>query len=109
MSFLLLSSILAFAEPPQYDPMAVKDAAPEVKDIEVKDEKRSRVIPLRVYLPPNQKEPAPIVLFSHGLGGSREGSKFLGLHWAKRGYACVFLQHPGSDTSVWQDAKLTER
>ena len=26
----------------------------------------------------------------------------MGRHWAARGYVAVFLQHPGSDTSVWQ-------
>jgi predicted dienelactone hydrolase len=50
-----------------------------------------------------------VILFSHGLGGSREGSPFLGQHWARRGYVCVFLQHPGSDASVWKDAKSLER
>ena len=49
-----------------------------------------------------EKTAAPVVLFSHGLGGSREGSAFLGKHWSARGYVCVFLQHPGSDTSVWK-------
>lgn len=58
-------------------------------------------IPVRVYLPAG-KPPAPVVLFSHGLGGSREGSAYLGRHWAARGYAAVFLQHPGSDDSVWR-------
>ena len=49
------------------------------------------------------------MLFSHGLGGSREGSAYLGKHWAARGYVAVFLQHPGSDTSVWQDKPKAER
>src|SRR5215211_6965574 len=84
-----------------YDPLKVSEAIPEQKDLVVKDEKRSREIPIKIYLPP-QKEPAPVVLFSHGLGGSKEGSKFLGVHWAKRGFLAVFLQHPGSDTSVWK-------
>ena len=38
----------------------------------VRDEARQREIPLRVYLPASTA-PAPIVLFSHGLGGNREG------------------------------------
>ena len=45
----------------------------------------------------------PVVLFSHGLGGSRHGSGYLGEHWSRRGYVAVFLQHPGSDESVWRD------
>lgn len=50
-----------------------------------------------------------MVIFSHGLGGSREGSAFLGRHWAGRGYVAVFLQHPGSDASVWQDQPPPQR
>jgi predicted dienelactone hydrolase len=74
----------------------------------VRDEKRSRDIPLRVYLPA-EKKPAPVVLFSHGLGGTKEGSAYLGRHWSARGYVAVFLQHPGSDESVWRDIPLAER
>jgi predicted dienelactone hydrolase len=75
---------------------------------EVKDEKRSREIPLRVFLP-KEKGAAPVVLFSHGLGGSRENNSFLGKHWAARGYVVVFMQHPGSDEAVWRDARLLQR
>jgi len=74
----------------------------------VRDEKRSREIPIRIYLP-KEKTAAPVILFSHGLGGSREGSAYLGKHWALRGYAVVFLQHPGSDDSVWKDQPPRER
>ena len=87
-----------------YDPLAV-DAAfrgRRIVDLTVHDAARNRDIPLRVYLPTNTA-PAPVVLFSHGLGGSRTGSVFLGEHWAARGYVAVFLQHPGSDDSVWKD------
>ena len=48
-------------------------------------------------------------MFSHGLGGSRAGSKFLGEHWAARGYIAVFVQHPGSDDAVWKDVAPAER
>ena len=68
----------------------------------VHDAKRSRDIPVRIYLP-ESTQPAPVVLFSHGLGGSRNSNEFLGQHWARRGYVGVFVQHPGSDTSVWKD------
>jgi hypothetical protein len=49
------------------------------------------------------------VLFSHGLGGSRAGSAYLGEHWSARGYVAVFLQHPGSDESIWKDVPQAER
>jgi predicted dienelactone hydrolase len=91
-----------------YDPLAVDPAFhPAHVDLTVHDATRNRDIPLRVYLPA-RTEPTPVVLFSHGLGGSRTGSVFLGEHWASRGYAAVFLQHPGSDDAVWKDAPKEE-
>ena len=87
-----------------YDPLATaKDAAARApQDMTVRDEQRNRDIPVRVYLPPGTGA-VPVVLFSHGLGGTREGSSFLGRHWAARGYVAVFLQHPGSDDSIWKE------
>lgn len=86
-----------------YDPLAVSAQPRQAPlDLTVRDEERRREIPLRIYLPA-ATAPAAAVLFSHGLGGSREGNAYLGTHWASRGYVAVFLQHPGSDKSVWRD------
>lgn len=59
-------------------------------------------MPALFYLP-ESKDVAPVIVFSHGLGGSRNGSAYLGKHWAARGYVAAFIQHPGSDESVIQD------
>jgi predicted dienelactone hydrolase len=92
-----------------YDPLPVDaKARPTHLDLTAHDPARSRDLPLRVYLPATNA-PAPVILFSHGLGGSRAGSVFLGEHWAARGYVAVFLQHPGSDESVWQSVPVGER
>jgi predicted dienelactone hydrolase len=92
-----------------YDPLTVNAAGrPSHLDLTTHDGARNRDIPLRVYLPANSA-PAPVILFSHGLGGSRTGSAFLGEHWAARGYVAVFLQHPGSDESVWKDKPTRDR
>jgi predicted dienelactone hydrolase len=92
-----------------YDPLTVNAAGrPSHLDLTTHDVARNRDIPLRVYLPANSA-PAPVILFSHGLGGSRTGSAFLGEHWAARGYVAVFLQHPGSDESVWKDKPTRDR
>ena len=92
-----------------YDPLAVDPAfrAAHV-DLSFHDAARNHDIPLRIYLPTNTM-PEPVVLFSHGLGGNREGSKFMGEQWAARGYVAVFVQHPGSDDSVWKDAPPSGR
>ena len=92
-----------------YDPLSLPTAGPVVsRNVEVADDKRNRRIPLRLYLPATTAA-SPIVLFSHGLGGSREGNAFMGEHWAARGYVCVFLQHPGSDEGVWMDVPRPQR
>ena len=49
-----------------------------------------------------KKGPLPVILFSHGLGGSRNGYKYVRACWTARGYATIFLQHPGSDESLFQ-------
>ncbi len=79
-----------------------------VLDAVITDTKRQRDIPLRIYLP-DTSGPAPLLLFSHGLGGSKDNNSYLGNHWAARGYIAAFMQHAGSDAKVWQDATLFDR
>jgi len=59
-------------------------------------------LPVKIYYPASRAEPFPVIIFSHGLGGSREGCAYLGEYWASHGYVSVHLQHPGSDESVWR-------
>lgn len=103
----------------RYDPLARGAEKIEHIDLVVTDERRNRELPLRVYLPPPavgraptgaaKAVPAPVVLFSHGLGGASTNNPYLGEHWAARGYVAVFMQHPGSDESVWKDAPPLQR
>ncbi len=82
-------------------------AAANVKTIDQTwhDADRKRDVPVRIYLPDTatSEKPAEIVLFSHGLGGSRAGYSYLGDAWSSHGYVVIMLQHPGSDESVWRD------
>jgi dienelactone hydrolase len=100
--YLLAALCLSSSASAAYDPLAQLTTAGPTLDLEVRDTRRNRQIPLRVYLSADAVA-APVLLFSHGLGGSREGSSYLGQHWARRGYVAVFLQHPGSDEGVWRD------
>jgi predicted dienelactone hydrolase len=63
------------------------------------DAARDRRLPVKVYVPDGSGG-CPVVVVSHGLGGSREGLAFQGRHWASHGYVVVHLQHPGSDKSI---------
>ena len=66
------------------------------------DPRRKRDVPVRLYYPPSAGRPVPVIIFSHGLGGSRDGYDYLGRYWAGWGYTCVHLQHKGSDSGVWK-------
>ena len=72
------------------------------------DTSRERTVPVKVYLSPSDS-PRPVVIFSHGLGGSRENSAYLGNYWADHGYVAVFVQHAGSDEEVWRSVERGER
>ena len=67
------------------------------------DAARDRDVPVRLDVPTGPAGRWPIVLISHGLGGSREGLADIGRHLADHGYLAVHLQHVGSDESVWHD------
>lgn len=72
------------------------------------DEKRDRKVPVKIYYPETGKGPFPVIIFSHGLGGSRDGYEYLGQYWASHGYVSVHLQHIGSDSSLIQGVPPVE-
>ncbi len=85
-------------------PRAAEDAPPyTVLDFDWHDAARQRAVPVRLYLPAGASpvQRAPLVVFSHGIGGSRNGYRYLGSHWASHGVASLHLQHVGSDRSLW--------
>ncbi|MFN9506625.1 MAG: alpha/beta hydrolase family protein [Rubrivivax sp.] len=72
------------------------------QDLEWWDNHRQRAVPVRVYAPLNESVRAhPLVVFSHGIGGSRTGYGYLGRYLASQGVASLHLQHVGSDRQVW--------
>lgn len=61
------------------------------------DAVRGRDVPARIYRPKTIDRPTPIVIFSPGLGGSREGYSYVGNAWAEHGYVVSVLEHVGSN------------
>ena len=72
-------------------------------DMQWNDASRQRDIPVRLYWPAGASPSAavPLVVFSHGLGGSKNGYSYLGKYWASLGFASLHVQHAGSDRAVW--------
>lgn len=69
------------------------------------DTKRGRSVPVRIVAPAQGEESLPVLLFSHGLGGSVEGGTLWSSHWAAHGYLVIHLQHPGSDQALWESKR----
>lgn len=73
------------------------------------DPTRDRAVPVKIYHPENVPGPLPIIIFSHGLGGSRDTYEYLGRRWASEGFVAVHLQHLGSDSAIWQTPDAASR
>lgn len=72
------------------------------------DAARGRAVPAKIYLPvgPLKSGAVPLVVFSHGIGGSKEGYRYLGQYFAAHGYASLHVQHVGSDRQIWRGNPL---
>ena len=64
--------------------------------------RNGRVVPWMLYLPDASGGPAPLVVWSHGGGGTREGAAYLGEHLASHGFAALHIQHAGSDRDAFR-------
>jgi dienelactone hydrolase len=64
------------------------------------DSKRERPVLAKLYRPASAKN-SPLVVVSHGIGGSREGYSYIGKFLASNGIASLHLQHAGSDRTLW--------
>lgn len=97
LALLLVSSLRAVAAP-----YLVPEQPTATLTADWRDARRNRTVPVKIYYPKSQGR-FPVVLFSHGLGGSREGYGYLGSYWAAHGYVAVHLQHIGSDETLLRD------
>ena len=93
LPFLLLSAMIAAERP-----------ANRAVDLELP--LAGQQIQLRVRLPTVPTGPCPVIIFSHGLGGSREGYWLMTEEWASAGFAVIQPSHPGSDTAMVREAGI---
>lgn len=62
-----------------------------------------RAVPYKIYYPvAHRLDHLPVIVWSHGLGGTADGAAFLGRYVASHGYVVVNIQHLGSDSSIWE-------
>jgi dienelactone hydrolase len=100
-SAMVLAVAVTAAAP--INPARAQSAAPSFIDFDWIDSARSRTVPARLHWPTNiaPGSRVPLIVFSHGMGGSRRGYTYLGRYWAARGIASLHVQHAGSDSSLW--------
>ena len=64
-----------------------------------RDAARNRVVPVRIRMPVGTGK-VPVILFSHGLGGSLDAGTLWAEAWTRDGDAVIHLQHAGSDSGI---------
>ena len=103
----------ARAHGPQQPTAPLVSPAPEALEVDASrfieknfdwfDSQRQRRVPAKLYLPATEATvgSVPLVVFSHGIGGSRDGYSYLGRYFAAHGFASLHVQHVGSDRQLW--------
>jgi len=66
-------------------------------ELTLHDGGRNRDIPIKAYYPEHLTSSVPLIIFSPGYGGNREGYSYLGRGWATAGYVVIVPTHAGSD------------
>jgi len=85
-------------------PVRAQAGPPSVCDAVWHDAGRGRDVPVRIRMPAGSGR-VPVILFSHGLGGSLDSGTSWAQGWAASGLATVQLQHKGSDRSILAGAR----
>lgn len=69
------------------------------------DTRRAREVPWLIRYPKDAAGLRPVMVFSHGLGGNRDGLQRLSSFLAGHGYVVVHVQHRGSDSGIWNGVR----
>ncbi len=74
---------------------AAAQSLPDVQNEIWADAARARELPVLLRWP--SAKPLGVMVYSHGLGGKKEGGDYWGNAWSNAGLLVVHVQHPGSD------------
>lgn len=81
-----------------------------VDESRCEDSGDARVVPWKMYYPviddvPDAVGQVPIIFWSHGFGGNRDGASFLSRFLAAQGYVVFHPSHHGTDSTLWEGKK----
>ncbi len=104
---VLLAFVAVFAVTQQG--RADTDAPINIKDDFFVDEHRNRDVHYRMFMLKSLQKAAPVIIYSHGLGGDVNDAEYLASAMARKGYVVFYLQHEGSDSHIWDGLSLLEQ
>lgn len=97
-------STAVYVAPP---PSAIKlldeqHLAIQTADYQLRDRQRNKIVPVHATFPVAAGH-YPVIIFSHGLFGSKDGYVYLAQYWAQHGYVC--LQPAHEDSVQWNQQR----
>ena len=107
ISCFAVALVLVFAAPLLAESPDLSGYSPATLRLIWHDSARDRDVPVKIYYPAKAASPCPVIIFSHGLGGNRDGYSYIGQGWAAHGYISVHVQHLGSDDAVWRGSGIS--
>ncbi len=75
----------------------------QIEDVWNDTSRSGRAVPWRAYLPQSAPGLSPVVIYSHGGGGTRASGASYGEHIASHGFVSLHLQHAGSDRDAFRN------
>lgn len=89
LAIWLVQAVIA---PKQIKSQEVSLSVEVADDLAIKDPVRKKELPFKVYYP-KTGGPYPVIVFSHGFGGNKDGFGPVGKHWASQGYVVIHPSH----------------
>lgn len=98
LSALLVSGTYCFAA-------VTNDAVGSVDDFVLHDKQRNKDLHMRITYPAEEGT-FPVIIFSHGAGGSKDGYRYLINYWVKNGFVCIQPSHADAITNTTNKEQL---
>jgi predicted dienelactone hydrolase len=95
IALLLAAAVALAAEPAQYGAKTGPHRVLTVDQLVLHDAGRNKDLPLKIYYPEGAG-PFPVIVFSHGLYGSKDTYWALAQYWASYGYVSIHPSHQDS-------------
>jgi|GEM_PF-159877 len=74
-------------------------------DFVLHDKQRNKDLHMRITYPTEEGR-FPVIIFSHGAGGSKDGYKYLINYWVKNGFVCIQPSHSDAITNTTDKEKV---